>query len=109
MKIFKFGNEQSDLIQIHMVDSHSIKIMDSEMELIRNLSGRDDFRLVACQVENWNQDLSPRESPPVFGMEGFDCRAEKTIQKLRVRFKQFGGFSQDDNWMIYQHLRIWLS
>ena len=83
MKVFEFGNEQSNLILIQMVDSHSIKMMDSEVELIRNLSGKDDFRLVACQVEDWNRDLSPWEAPPVFGKEGFGGKAEKTLQDLK--------------------------
>ena len=83
MKVFEFGNEQSNLILIQMVDSHSIKMMDSEVELIRNLSGRDNFRLVACQVENWNRDLSPWEAPPVFGKEGFVGRAEENLRELR--------------------------
>ena len=83
MKVFEFGNEQSNLILIQMVDSHSIKLINSEMELIRNLTGRDDFRLVACQVEDWNRDLSPWEDPPVFGKEAFGGRAEETLQELR--------------------------
>ena len=83
MKVFEFGNVQSNLILIHMVDNHSIKMMDSEVELIRNLTGRDDFRLVACQVEDWNQDLSPWEAPPVFGKEAFGGRAEKTLAELK--------------------------
>ena len=53
------------------------------MELIRKLSGRDDFRLVACQVEDWNRDLSPWEAPPVFGKEGFGGKTEKTLQDIR--------------------------
>ena len=83
MKVFEFGNEQSNLILIQMVDSHSIKMMDSEVELIRNLSGKDDFRLVACQVEDWNRDLSPWEAPPVFGKEAFGGRAEETLVELK--------------------------
>ena len=71
MKVFEFGNEQSDLILIQMVDSHSIKMLDSEMDQIRKLSGKDDFRLIACQVEDWNRDLSPWEAPPVLGKEEF--------------------------------------
>ncbi len=76
MKVFEFGNEQSDLILIQMVDSHSIKIMDSEVELIRNLSGRDDFRLVAFQVEDWNRDLSPWEATA----GGSALRGEKMVE-----------------------------
>ena len=83
MKIFEFGNEQSDLILIQMVDSHSIKMLDSEMDQIRKLSGKDDFRLIACQVEDWNRDLSPWEAPPVFGKEEFGGRAEETLRELK--------------------------
>ena len=83
MKLFEFGNEKSDLILIQMVDSHSIQMIESEAELIRKLSGRDGFRLVACQVEDWNRDLSPWEAHPVFGKEGFGGKAEKTLQDLR--------------------------
>ena len=83
MKLFEFGNEKSDLILIQMVDSHSIQMIEPEAELIRKLSGRDDFRLVACQVDDWNRDLSPWEAPPVFGKEGFGGKAEKTLQDLK--------------------------
>ena len=83
MKVFEFGNEQSDLILIQMVDSHSIKMLDSEMDQIRKLSGKDDFRLIACQVEDWNRDLSPWEAPPVLGKEEFGGRAEETLQELK--------------------------
>ena len=83
MKVFEFGDNKSDLILIQMVDSHSIQMIVSETELIRKLSGRDDFRLVACQVDEWNRDLSPWEAPPVFGKEGFGGKAEKTLQDLK--------------------------
>ena len=83
MKVFELGGDKSDLILIQMVDSHSIRMIESEAELIRKLSGRDDFRLVACQVDEWNRDLSPWEAPPVFGKEGFGGKAEKTLQDLK--------------------------
>ena len=83
MKVFELGGDKSDLILIQMVDSHSIRMIESEAELIRKLSGRDDFRLVACQVYDWNRDLSPCEAPPVFGKEGFGGKAEKTLQDLK--------------------------
>ena len=83
MKVFEFGNDRSGLILIQMVDSHSIQMIESVAELIRKLSGRDDFRLVACQVDDWNRDLSPWEAPPVFGKEGFGGRAEETLKELQ--------------------------
>ena len=83
MKIFEYGNEQSDLVLIQMVDGHSMKTIDAELDLIRQLSGQDDFRLIACRVEDWNRDLSPREAPPVFGKEGFGGKAEDTLKELQ--------------------------
>ena len=83
MQIFEFGNEQSDMLLIQMVDRQSIKMIDSEVDLIRQLSGQNDFRLVSCQVEDWNRDLSPWEAPPVFGKESFGGRAEETLRELR--------------------------
>ena len=41
------------------------------------------FRLIACQVEDWNRDLSPWEAPPVLGKEEFGGRAEETLQELK--------------------------
>ena len=83
MKVFEFGNDRSGLILIQMVDSHSIQMIESEAELIRKLSGRYAILLVACQVDDWNRDLSPWEAPPVFGKEGFGGKAEKTLQDLK--------------------------
>ena len=37
----------------------------------------------ACQVEDWNRDLSPWEAPPVLGKEEFGGRAEETLQELK--------------------------
>ena len=31
------------------------------------LFSQDDFRLIICQVDDWNRDLSAWEAPPVFG------------------------------------------
>ena len=64
---FEFRNELSDLILIQMVDSHSMKTINKELDLIRQLFSQDDFRLIICQVDDWNRDLSTWEAPPVFG------------------------------------------
>ena len=69
-----------------MADRHSIKMTDSEVDLIPQLSGRDDFRLIACQMEDWNRDLSPWEAPPVFGKEGFGGREEENLKELQNVF-----------------------
>ena len=40
MKVYEFRDEQYDLVLIQMVDSHSIKMVDSELNLIWLLSGK---------------------------------------------------------------------
>ena len=57
MQTFEFGNELSDLILTQMVDSHSMKTINKELDLIRQLFSQDDLRLVICQVEDRNRDL----------------------------------------------------
>ena len=69
----------ADVLLIQPVDDHDIEVLDSEVEEIRRLSGRD-FTLAAFKVDDWNADLSPWEAPPVFGNEAFAGGAEATLK-----------------------------
>ena len=42
------------------------------------------FSFTGFVVEDWNQELSPWEAPPVFGKEGFGAGAEKTLEWVRT-------------------------
>lgn len=80
--VFQYGNEQSGNVLLQMVGDHDMDSLEREVQLIRELSGTSDFRLIAVKVNNWNDDLSPWPNPAVFGNEGFGGYAEKTLQKL---------------------------
>ena len=81
MKTFEFGNPDSGFVLIQPVNDHDLEGIENEAAFIaENLEG--DFHLIAVKVENWNFDLSPWETPPVFGKEGFGGGAEKTLGKL---------------------------
>ncbi len=80
MQILHFGNEDSRTVLIQMVYEHDLRVLDSEIRLIQELSGTSDFHLIAVKVDSWNDDLSPWEVPAVFGDEGFGGKAEKTFQ-----------------------------
>ena len=69
----------ADVLLIQPVDDHDIEVLDSEVEEIKRLSGRD-FTLAAFKVDDWNADLSPWEAPPVFGNEAFAGGAEATLK-----------------------------
>lgn len=98
MTLFTFGNPSSETVLIQPVDEHDLQTMDREVNAIRELSG-SDFCLIACKIDCWNADLSPWESPAVFGREGFGSGAPETLSGLlklcsdRGRTYYLGGYS----------------
>ncbi|MCH4005598.1 MAG: esterase [Eubacterium sp.] len=81
MDIFEYGNKDAELVLIQMVDDHDLEIIENEVKLVRNYTGAD-FRLIACRVDDWNNDLSPWEAPAVFGKQGFGGGAKDTLTKV---------------------------
>ena len=118
MQILHFGNEDSKTVLIQMVYEHDLRVLDSEIRLIQELSGTSDFHLIAVKVDSWNDDLSPWEAPAVFGDEGFGGKAEKTfgyvysnvIEPLKMNKDEelrliIGGYSLSGLfalWSVYQ-------
>lgn len=84
MKIHEFGNPQADTVLIQMADGHDLSLMDGEILAIRETADAD-FRLLALEVDSWNDCLSPWKAPAVFGREGFGGGAEETLgEVLRI-------------------------
>ncbi len=79
--VISFGNLDADSVLIQMADGHSIQGIESEVAEIRKLTARD-FCLTCLKVRNWNDDLSPWKSPPVFGKDGFGGLAEETLSRV---------------------------
>ena len=65
-----------------MANEHDLAGMERETEAIRRQTAHT-FLLVAVQVENWNDDLSPWPAPPVFGGHGFGGHAEETLAYIQ--------------------------
>ena len=42
----------------------------------------ENFRFIACKVDNWNRDLSPWEAPVVIGKEDFSNGAANTLIEI---------------------------
>ena len=112
MEILKFGNEEANILLVQPVDDHDLNVIQSEVETIRSLTGKD-FYLLACKVDNWNRDLSPWEAAPVFGTEPFGGQAQQTLDFLQnevlSRYKDktlyIGGYSLAGLfalWAVYQ-------
>ena len=80
---YEYGNPDSPIVLIQMVDDHDLEVIDNEVAAIQNAV--DSFRLVAIKADDWNRDLSPWEAPAVFGKEGFGgCAAETLAEVLKL-------------------------
>ena len=76
-----YGYASTEYLLLQMVDDHDLAGMEREVEAIRQQTAQP-FLLAAVQVENWNDDLSPRPAPPVWGKQGFGGMAGDTLAWL---------------------------
>lgn len=77
-----YGNKDGHSLFIQMVDDHDLEVMESEAARLTELAGHTDWCIAAVKVEDWNQDLTPWQSDPVFGKVGFGDGAQKTLDML---------------------------
>ena len=77
-----YGNKDGQNLFVQMVDDHDLEVMESEVARLTELAGHTDWCIAAVKVSNWNQDLTPWPSDPVFGKVGFGDGAQKTLDML---------------------------
>ena len=82
MNIRTFGNTESNIVLVQPVDNRELQMIPTEISLIKERTERD-FCLLACEVDDWNRDLSPWEADAVFGNEPFGGKAEETLAFLK--------------------------
>ncbi len=93
-----FGNIYSKYVLVQPVDEYELSTIESEVRLIKELSGKD-FMLKAFPVNDWNNNLSPWNAPPVFGKNGFGDGAANTLDQIlqhcgdRSKTYFIGGYS----------------
>lgn len=73
------GDDQARDVLIQPVGEHDLDILDQEADHISNLAANRPFLLVAFRVTDWNRELSPWETPPVFGRESFGAGSRDTL------------------------------
>ena len=83
-----FVQPAAQCLFIQPIDEHDLEpmaagqkekqLLEQEIEIIQMLSGKS-FSLAAFKIDDWNQELTPWEAPPVFGKEPFGDGAEKTL------------------------------
>lgn len=77
-----YGNKDGHNLFVQMVDDHDLEVMESEAARLTELAGHTDWCIAAVKVGDWNQDLTPWPSDPVFGKVGFGDGAQKTLDML---------------------------
>ncbi|MBQ1317759.1 MAG: esterase, partial [Lachnospiraceae bacterium] len=80
MKIFKFGDPGADIVLIQPVFDQDPEGIKKEASVIAGACSVP-FQLIAAGVDDWNNDLSPWEAPPVFGKDGFGGGAAGTLDE----------------------------
>ena len=69
---------------IQPVDEHDIEVLDKEVAEIQKNTEKQ-FSLISFKIEDWNNELSPWEAPPVFGNKSFGSGAKDTLEFIENR------------------------
>ncbi len=77
-----YGEKRAPFLLIQPVDDHDLSEMDAEAQAIADKTSVP-FLLTAVPVKDWNDDLSPWPTPPVFGNQPFGGGAEGTLRKIQ--------------------------
>ena len=76
-----YEQEQPEFLLVQPVDEHDLKTLDDETEAIEALSNRSAV-LVALTINDWQHELSPWATPPVFGKKSFGDGAQSTLSLI---------------------------
>lgn len=83
-----YHGEKPEYILLQPVNDHEMENLDRQVSLIKK-EIPESFIFVAFLVEQWNQELSPWNAPPVFGAEGFGDGAGEMLQFIREKILPF--------------------
>ncbi|MEE1210525.1 MAG: hypothetical protein U0K60_10845, partial [Parafannyhessea umbonata] len=76
-----YADENPRHILLQPVDHRDLDDVDREAQLLQD-SCKAPLALVAFEVPEWNDDLSPWEAPPAFGKRGFGSGAQQTLDLI---------------------------
>ena len=98
MDVYEYGNREAPVVLLQPIGEHDPAAVENEIAVIRERA-REDFRLLAFRVADWNRDLSPWKAPAVFGREDFGDGAADTLGGMmkycedRTKAYYIGGYS----------------
>lgn len=80
-----FGNVSSRNVFLQPVDDHDLEEMKNEVKTLRSVTGSDDWCILTVKINDWNSELTPWQSGPVFGKEGFGSGAPDTLRYMKEK------------------------
>lgn len=87
-----YGNKTASSIFVQPVDDHDLSEMDHQIKELRRLGHKEDYMIVTVKVPDWNRDLTPWKSAPVFGKipfgDGAAAFLEDILALLEKEFKR---------------------
>ena len=75
-----YGEPPAEYLLLQMTGEHELQSMDSEVAA--SAQSAHHFLFAAIPVESWNDALSPREAPAVWGKQSFGGKAAETLPFL---------------------------
>lgn len=75
-------NGEPRVLLFWLMGEHEKNTLFSLYENIRKMSGRKDWWLAACEIKDWNRELSPWKAPAVFENQPFAGGGTRTINWL---------------------------
>ena len=76
-----YGTDCAEYLLLQMTDEHELQSLCNEVATIAQGSAHS-FLFTAVPVKSWNDELSPWESPAVWGKESFGGKAADTLRFL---------------------------
>lgn len=68
-----------EVLLVELMDERDLEFLDRELEILKTEAVRP-FALAALIIEDWNSELAPWPSEPVFGKEPFTGGAPETLR-----------------------------
>ena len=105
--IREYGDKDTSIVLLQMVDDHDLEGLDTEIEEIKRSIGKE-FCLATIKVRDWNKDLSPWNAPAVFGKEDIGDGAKDTLKEVSIcrKYTKVGKPMQTLSSVSYEYRKV---
>ena len=90
-RCFVFADEEPEVLLLEPMDLRDLDFLDKEIETLKAGTARP-FALATLIIEDWNKELAPWASEPVFGKDPFGDGASLKRYLAGIRLPLFSHF-----------------